>query len=385
MRTHFLMCRAIVILSVFLLIGCRNGGVRLLAPDPTVEQADFGTLPDGRKAQLFTLKNGNGMIVRLTNYGGCITEIHVPDRQGKMADVVLGFDDLDRYLKHSYCGAIVGRYANRIAGGKFTLDGKKYTLATNNGPNHLHGGRKGFDKILWQARPFQKDKTAGVELSYVSPDGEEGYPGTLTLKVVYSLNNQNELRMEYYGTTDKPTICNLSHHGYFNLGGHDSGDTLGHQLWINADRFTPVDKTLIPTGELRPVKETAFDFTRPRPIGDRLNIDVNEQLQHGGGYDINFALNDRSGQLHLAASVYEPKSGRYMELITTEPGVQFYGAQGLDGSTIGKGKTPYRKYAGFCLEAQHYPDSPNKPDFPSATLRPGETYRQTTIYRFSTL
>jgi aldose 1-epimerase len=312
-----------------------------------------------------------------------VVSIHVPDRQGKMADVVLGFDNLDNYLRNNpYCGAIVGRYANRIAKGRFPLDGVEYKLAQNDGPNSLHGGLKGFDKVAWKARELPQNQPT-LELTYLSKDGEEGYPGNLSVKVVYSLTDSNELRVDYTATTDKDTVLNLTNHSYFNLAGQGNGDILKHEITINADRFTPIDETLIPTGELRKVEGTALDFRKPSAIGGRIN-ENNEQLKFGKGYDHNYVLNRRGGRLTPAARVTEPESGRVVEVLTTQPGLQFYTGNFLDGKIHGKGGKVYGHRSAFCLETQHFPDSPNKPAFPSTALKPGQTYHETTIYKFST-
>jgi len=343
----------------------------------------FGRMPDGQQVELFTLANAHGLRAKIITYGAIVVSLEVPDRTGALADVVLGYDNLQQYLKDSpYFGAIVGRYGNRIARGRFTLDGAEYRLATNDGRNHLHGGIRGFDKVLWKGEPFKEKQAVGVRLTYLSPDGEEGYPGNLNAIVTYRLTNENELRIDYEATTDKPTIVNLTHHSYFNLAGQGSGDILSHLLQINADRFTPVDSELIPTGELRSVDGTPLDFRRPTAIGARIGAD-DQQLRNGRGYDHNFVLNSGGTSLALAATVYQPTSGRVMEVLTTEPGLQFYSGNFLDGHHVGKGGRAYHYRTGFCLEAQHFPDSPNKPHFPSVVLRPGQTYRQTTIYRFS--
>lgn len=340
----------------------------------------FGTLPTGEEVQLFALKNARGVEITITNYGGIVVSLKVPDRGGKVADVVLGFDSLDGYLTRSrYFGAIVGRYANRIGNGRFALDGVEYTLAKNNGNNHLHGGIKGFDKALWKAAA----EGNRVTLRHVSRDGEEGYPGTLSATVIYTLTDANELRIDYDATTDKATVVNLTNHSYFNLAGEGQGDILGHVVTLEADRFTPVDEGLIPTGELRNVDGTPFDFRKPAAIGARIN-DADEQLKRGRGYDHNFVLNGAIGTLRPAARVVEPKSGRVLEVLTTQPGVQFYTGNFLDGSIRGKGGRPYNQRYGFCLETQHFPDSPNKPSFPTVVLRPGDRYRTTTVFRFST-
>ena len=353
------------------------------ASQMSIKVEPYGKTLDGQEVHLYTLTNSKGLKAQVTNYGAIITSLQAPDRTGKMADVVLGHNNLQDYIKNSpYFGAIVGRYGNRIAKGRFTLDGVEYKLATNNGENHLHGGIKGFDKAVWKAEPVQESNSVGVKLTYLSKDGEEGYPGNLSCTLTYLLTNNNELKIEYLATTDKPTPVNLTHHSYFNLTGCER-DILGHELMLNADRFTPVDAGLIPTGELRPVKETVMDFTQPTAIGARINSDY-EQIKFGGGYDHNWVLSRTGKGLSLAAKVYEPSSGRVMEVLTTEPGIQFYSGNFLDGTITGTGGIIYKHRFGFCLETQHYPDSPNKPDFPSTILRPGQKYTQTTIYKFST-
>jgi len=358
----------------------------------SVTRASFGTFPDGREVSLFTLRNAKGIEVRLIDYGGIVLSILAPDRAGDFADITLGYDDLEGYLTETpYFGALIGRYGNRIARGRFTLDGAEYELATNNDPNHLHGGDIGFDKVLWSAETIESSDGVGVALAYESADGEEGYPGRLSVAVVYLLTGDDELIIEYRATTDKPTTVNLTHHTYFNLAG--AGDILGHELMIDAGRYTPVDATLIPTGELAAANGTPFDFTTPTAIGARID-DADEQLVFGGGYDHNFVLTrpddgtsvSASGELSelvLAARVVEPISGRVLEVETTEPGLQFYSGNFLDGTIQGKGGRPYEHRSGFCLETQHFPDSPNQPGFPSTILRPGEEYRTRTIYRFS--
>jgi aldose 1-epimerase len=349
----------------------------------SVEVKPFGQTPEGQKVELYTLTNSHGLKAKIMTYGAIVTSLQVPDRQGKIDDIVLGYNNLTDYLANNpYFGAIVGRYGNRIGKGKFTLDGVQYSLATNNGENHLHGGLKGFDKVLWKAEPVKQRDGVGVKLMYLSKDAEEGYPGNLNCTVTYTLTERNEVKIEYLATTDKPTVVNLTHHSYFNLTGCQR-DILGHELMLNADRFTPVDAGLIPTGELRPVKGTVMDFTRATPIGTRIDSDY-EQLKFGGGYDHNWVLNRTGPGLILAARVYEPTTGRVLEVLTTEPGIQFYSGNFLDGTITGKGGIVYKHRYGFCLETQHYPDSPNKPNFPSTVLRPGEKYETTTIYRFST-
>jgi len=346
-----------------------------------LEKTIFGKTLSGETAHLYTLTNTNGVEVKITNYGGIIVSWQAPDRAGNFGDVVLGYDSLSHYIAASpYFGCLVGRYGNRIARGKFTLNGTEYSLAVNNGPNALHGGLQGFDKVLWQAQEFITDETAGVDLSYLSRDGEEGYPGNLTVKVKYTLDNLNQLRIDYEATTDAPTVTNLTNHSYFNLAG--KGDILGHVLWLNADHFTPVDSTLIPTGEIRPLDGSPLDFRQPTAIGARINA-ADEQIKFGLGYDHNFVLNQADGSLRKIARVTEPTSGRVLDVFSTEPGVQFYSGNFLDGTNIGKGGQVYAYRNGFCLETQHYPDSPNQPDFPSTVLDLGETLRSTTIYQIS--
>ena len=350
----------------------------------TIKQDDFGKTADGQNVELYTLTNANGVEAKITTYGGIITSLKVPDSNGKLDDVVLGFDSLDSYLKgHPSFGIITGRYANRIAKGRFKLNGVEYKLPINNGPNSLHGGTKGFDKRVWNAKPLTKNNEVSLELSYLSKDGEEGYPGNLSTTVVYTLTDDNELKIDYSASTDKDTVVNLTNHSYFNLAGQGTGDILGHQLMLNADRFTPVDATMIPTGEIRSVKGTPMDFTQMTAIGEHINQDY-EQLKIGRGYDHNFVINGASGTLRQAAKVYEPTTGRVLEVLTTEPGVQLYTGNFLDGSKIGKGGKVYNQRYGFCLETQHFPDSPNKPDFPSTVLKPGDRFRSTTIFKFST-
>jgi aldose 1-epimerase len=353
--------------------GCMEAGKMSIKTEP------FGQTPDEQAVDLVTMTNPNGIEARIMTFGGIIVSMKTPDRNGKLGDVVLGFDKLDGYTReHPYFGAIIGRYGNRIGAGKFTLDGVEYKLAVNNGPNHLHGGIKGFDKVVWK---IEDAKTTGDEailrLGYLSKDGEEGYPGDLKCTVTYTLTADNELKMRYEARTDKPTVLNLTNHSYWNLAGQGTGDVLGHELVLNADRYTPVDEGLIPTGELKSVKDTPMDFTKPKAIGSRIKqVDI-------GGYDHNFVLNGQTGQMKLCAKVYEPKSGRTMEIRTTEPGVQFYTGNFLDGALTGKDGKVYQKHYAFCLETQHFPDSPNKPDFPSVVLRPGEKYDITTVHKFS--
>jgi len=346
---------------------------------PMMTRETFGKMPDGTEVDLYTLTNRSGMKVKITNYGGIIVSIETPDREGKPGDVVLGYDNLEGYLtKNPFFGCLVGRYGNRIGKARFSLSGVEYKLAANNGQNHLHGGLKGFDKQVWQAKALEAGN--GIELKYLSKDGEEGYPGNLSVTVTYTLSDDNGLRIDYLATTDKETVLNLTNHSYFNLAGE--GDILGHEMMIDADRFTPVDSELITTGELRPVAGTPLDFLKPTAIGARIDS-TDQQVVFGKGYDHNFVLNHKAGEMGLAARVYDPKSGRQLEVLTTEPGVQFYTGNFLDGTITGKGGSVYQRRSGFCLETQHFPDSPNKQQFPSPVLKPGETYRTSTIFRFS--
>jgi aldose 1-epimerase len=345
--------------------------------------ASFGRLADGTDIGLFTLSNAHGVEVRAIPYGAILVSVRVPDRRGAAGDVVLGFDDLDGYLTRSrYFGAVVGRYGNRIANGRFTLDGRSYQLATNNGRNHLHGGVKGFDKVVWQALPETDEARGRVAFAYTSRDGEESYPGTLNARVTYALTERNQLVVDYQATSDAATPINLTQHSYFNLAGEGQGDILGHVLVLDADQFLPVDETMIPTGELAPVAGTPFDFRRPTPIGARIDS-AHEQLRRGAGYDHTFVVQGAPG-LRRAAHVVEPGSGRTLEIATTEPGVQFYSGNHLSGEA-GKGGHAYPRRSGFCLETQHYPDSPNHAHFPSAVLRPGATYRSKTVFTFGVL
>lgn len=365
--------------STWMLIayGVGIGMMATAQQDPRVTQRFYEKLGEGEYVTAYTLTNSNGISATVLDYGAILTDLLVPDRGGKLADINLACANYESYVNESpYFGAIVGRYGNRIANGKFTLDNEEYTLAVNNGPNHLHGGIKGFDKVIWEAEEMVDGDSASVTFSYVSADGEEGYPGTLTCSVSYTLNNDDELFFDYTATTDKATPVNLTQHSYWNLAGHDAGTILDHELTLNASNYTPVDDTLIPTGEIASVKGTPFDFTTPETIGARIG-------QIEGGYDHNFVLDSQDGSLALAARVKDPSSGRIMEIYTTEPGVQFYTAGGMDGSFAGKDGVVYQKFGAFCLETQHYPDSPNQPTFPSCILRPGETYRHTTMHKFS--
>lgn len=343
-----------------------------------LQEQSWGTV-DGKPVKLFTLTNRKGTLVKVTNYGLIITDIQTADRHGKLGHIVLGFDNLKQYQDgHPFFGAIAGRVANRIAKGKFTLDGKEYTLAVNNGPNHLHGGKKGFDKQVWDAKPsIAKEHEQGIEFHYLSKDGEEGYPGNLDVTVIYTLTDDDELRMEYRAKTDKATPINLTNHSYFNLAG--SGDTLGTEMLIHADRYTPTDNGLIPTGELAPVKGTPLDFTKAKTMGR----DIDAMRKFPGGYDHNFVLNRTGKKLDLAARAHEPVSGRVLEVLTTEPGVQLYNGIHLDGKLIGHDGVTYVKYGGFCLETQHFPDAINQPGFPSVVLKPGDTYQTTTVFKFA--
>jgi aldose 1-epimerase len=347
---------------------------------PKMTREPFGQTPDGTPVDMFTLHNAQGMTMRIITYGGIVTSLTAPDRAGQFSDIVLGYDSLASYVRSSpYFGALIGRYGNRIAKGRFTLNGIEHVLAANDGANHLHGGVKGFDKVVWKAEPL--DDRALV-LSYVSKDGEEGYPGTLYAKVTYTLTDSNEVRIDYSATADMATVVNLTHHSYFNLAGAGKGDILNHDLTVQADQITPIDAGLIPTGELRNVAGTAFDFRTGGRIGAHIGDD-DEQLRFAGGYDHNFVLNKMDNSLTPVARVTEPTSGRIMEILTTEPGLQFYSGNFLNGTTVGKGGVAYQFRFGFCLETQHFPDSPNKPQFPSTVLEPGKTYASTTIYRFS--
>jgi aldose 1-epimerase len=341
----------------------------------------FGQTKDGESIEIFSLRNANGMEAAIITYGGIVQALRIPSQGGGPVDVVLGFDDLDGYLKDSpYFGAIVGRYGNRIGNARFVLDGVEYKVPANDGPNCLHGGLRGFDKRVWTPKDASGGAGQALQLTYLSKDGEEGFPGNLTATVTYTLSDRNELRIEYHATTDKPTVLNLTNHSYFNLGGQGEGDILGHEVTIEADRITPVDSTLIPTGQLEPVAGTPFDFRQPHAIGERIGAD-NEQLKFGKGYDHNFVLN-ASGAMGLAARVRDPKSGRSMEVSTDQPGLQFYTGNFLDGHIHGKGGKVYPHRGAFCMETQHFPDSPNKPQFPSTVLRPGQDYKTTTAFRF---
>ena len=376
--------RMVLLLLLFLTIPfCPDSGVASSTGGALmVKKEAFGTMPDGKAVELYTLTNTHGIAVQVMTYGGIIVSLKTPDKSGHSADITLGFDTLADYLaKNPFFGALVGRYGNRIGNARFTIDGKEYSLAKNDGPNSLHGGLKGFDKVLWQAESFQKSGEVGVILKHTSPDGDEDFPGTLHVTVTYTLNDKSEFSLDYHATTDKATPVNLTNHTYFNLGGEGSGSILGEELMLNADHFTPVDKNLIPLGQIASVKGTPLDFTKPTAIGARIN-DKYEQLALGMGYDHNFVINRTGPGLVLAARVYDPKTGRVLEVDTTEPGVQLYTANHLN-NLRGRNGHIYNARDAFCLETQHYPDSPNHPSFPSTELKPGQTYKTTTVYRFS--
>jgi aldose 1-epimerase len=371
----------IVILSGVILIlitSCKSESKMKYTP---LDKSKFETTLNGKKVDLFNLENKNGLMAQITNYGGRIAALWVPDKDGNFRDIVTGYDSIDGFINNTnYFNGIIGRYGNRIAKGKFTLNGKEYTLAINNPPNALHGGLVGFDHVVWNVEKNTKDS---LVLTYVSPDGEEGFPGNLSVRVTYSLNDSNEFRIDYHAVTDAPTVINLTNHAYFNLAGHGNGDILGHILTINADKFTPVDSTLIPTGVIEDVTGTPFDFRTPTAIGDRINSD-DQQIKFGMGYDHNWVLNKTGNEMSLAARVEEPVSGRIMEIYTKEPGIQFYTGNFLDGTITGKDSTIYNYRQAFCLETQHFPDSPNHENFPSTVLNPGEIYQTSTIHKFLT-
>ncbi|HYT94568.1 MAG TPA: aldose epimerase family protein [Gemmataceae bacterium] len=367
----------LAILGMLVEAGAGTKGKKMKAG---IQKQAFGKTAEGPAVDLYTLTNANGMMTKITNYGGIVTELHTADRNGKIENVVLGFDNLKDYLvRHPYFGAIIGRVGNRIAKASFTLDGKEYKLAANNGPNTLHGGEKGFDRVVWKAEPSENADGVALKLSYLSPDGEEGFPGNLTTTVVYTITNRNELKIEYTATTDKATPVNLTQHNYFNLATPKAGTVLDHELMIAADSYTPTDNALIPTGEIKPVKDTPLDFNTPMTLGARI-----EQVKGDpGGYDHNYVIRGGGKGLVLAARVYEPKTGRAMEVHTTEPAIQLYTGNFLNGKEKGLDGVVYRKHYGFCLETQHYPDAVHHANFPSIILRPGKTYTQTTVYRFS--
>jgi len=369
-----------------LLVSCLTLPIASAAGAEATRMA-FGKLEDGTGIEAIELSNDHGVSARVITLGATLQSLSVPDRDGRSDDIVLGYSTAKEYLAEpQYFGATVGRYANRIAAGRFTLDGKQYVLPTNDGENHLHGGPRGLDKVVWKVKPVSSGSPASVTLSYVSPDGDGGYPGTLDITVVYSLNDNNELAIEYRATTDKPTIVNITNHAYFNLAGEaGDSDVMDHRLMLFADQYTPVNATLIPTGELRKVAGTAFDFRKAHAIGDRIRDGSDEQIRFGRGYDHNFVVNGSAGALRPGVRVEDPQSGRVMEVLTTAPGVQFYSGNFLDGTTVGKSGRVYRQGDAFCLEPQVFPDSPNKPDFPSARLDPGETYVNRMVFRFSTV
>ena len=374
----------IILATVGLAATCLTGCTSVTNTSGTITKADFGKTPGGQAVEIYTLRNAKGAEARITTYGGIVQSLKLPDRSGKLDDIVLGYDDLADYIKETpYFGALIGRYGNRIGGAKFNLEGKTYTLAGNNNGNSLHGGVKGFDKVVWRAAEAEVGEHGPeLELTYLSPDGEEGFPGNLNVKAEYTLTDDNELKVEFTAKTDKPTVVNLTHHSYFNLRGQGNGDILGHVVQINADQTTPVDKGLIPTGAFADVTGTPFDFRKPTTIGARIN-DPDTVLQYGPGYDHNWVVNKPLGKYGLQARVVEPTSGRVMEVWSDEPGLQFYAGNFLDGSIKGKGGVAYQHRTGFCMEPQHYPDSPNHPTFPSVLLKPGQVYRNTIIYRFS--
>jgi aldose 1-epimerase len=377
-------CLAVLLAAATLAAGCNRGesSAPVQTPKPKLMQSPFDRTPDGQVVDLITLRNSKGIEMTVLTYGGIIMSLRTPDATGALDDIVLGFDDLKSYVEKSpYFGTLIGRYGNRIAKGKFSIDGTVYTLATNNGVNHLHGGTKGWDKAVWGFEPFQNAKGVGVVLTHTSKDGDEGYPGTVKAKVTYTLTDENQLIVDYEATTDKATTINLTQHSYFNLAGAKANDILGHELMLNAAQYTPVDDTLIPTGQIAPVEGTPFDFRTSTKIGARIG-QTNEQLTRGKGYDHNWVLTRTAAGLSEAARVVEPLTGRTMTIATTEPGIQFYSGNFLDGTLTGKGGRVYPQRAGFCLETQHYPDSPNQPNFPSTILRPGQTYSTQTVFTF---
>jgi len=379
----------IVLVSILLLASCKPKTEQAVATEPdsaqmvTINESPFGNLPDGTAVTLYTFRNAHGTEMKVINYGGYITSLKTKDRSGVIEDVVLGYDSLSGYLKApSFFGCIVGRYGNRIAKGQFTLDGKTYTLVKNNDQNHLHGGTKGFDKVMWNGTTSTSADGASLKLTYLSKDMEEGYPGNLQVAVTYTLTNDDEVKIDYEATTDKKTVLNLTNHSYFNLSGNTKRNILDHKLSLAASKFLPVDKTLIPTGELKDVKGTPFDFTKPEVVGKRINDD-HPQIKAGIGYDHCWVFDKEKGALALGATLYDSISGRYMEMFTTEPGTQFYSGNFLNGKVTGKFNTVYEQRYGLCLETQHFPDSPNRPEFPTVVLNPGEVYKTTTIYKFS--
>lgn len=377
-KTKFQLILCVLALTLFLSTGL------IKAQGLSIEKSKYGTLSTGQDVHLFVLKNSKGMQVGILDYGGIITKIQAPDRKGQFQDVVLGFENLSDYeSRNPYFGALVGRYANRIAEGKFSLDGEEFKLVQNNGKNHIHGGTKGFDKVIWDAKPIEDSDRVSLELTYTSKDMEEGYPGNLDCVVTYSLNQNNELQVTYRATTDRKTIVNLTQHSYFNLSGDFAKPILDHELMILADEFVPVDEILIPTGEYAPVANTPFDFNSPKKIGQDIE-DSHEQIQIGNGYDHSWVLRDYDSKIRLVSSIYHPETGRVLEIFTTEPGMQLYTGNFLDGTLPAKDGGTYARRTGFCLETQHHPDSPNQPEFPSVTLEAGQTYRSETLFKFST-
>ena len=376
----------LIFFSIFINVSCNlSNSKKQSSKMTTISKKYFGKTKNGQDVFLFTMQNKLGMEISIMTYGGIIISWTAPDKKGNYRDIVLGYNTLTEYEAETpYFGALIGRYGNRIAKGKFTIDGQEYSLAINNGENHLHGGLKGFDKVVWDAKTIVHDSTASLELSYLSKDMEEGYPGKLATKVTYTLNNENELSVSYEATTDKPTIVNLTQHSYFNLTGDFNQDILDHEIVINADSFLPVDNTLIPTGEFRDVKETPFDFKTPKAVGKHINNE-NTQLENGFGYDHCWVLNDQDKGLRFVASAYEPVSGRLLEVYSDEPGVQFYSGNFLDGTLPNKSNGTYKYRTGFCLETQHYPDSPNQKNFPSVRLNPGELYESKTNFKFTVI
>lgn len=378
----------ITVASLGLSAACFSGCSTMKTSNGTITKADFGITPDGKPVEIYTLKNDAGAEARIMTYGGIVQSLKMPDKNGTLADVVLGFDTLDGYTSASYLkgcpyfGALIGRYGNRIGGAKFTLQGQTYTLATNNNGNMLHGGWKGFDKVVWTARPMPTTHGPALILTYFSKDGEEGFPGNLEVTAIYTLTDKNALKLEFTAKTDKPTVVNLTHHSYFNLGGQGNGDILGHLVYINANLTTPVDAGLITTGAFADVTGTPFDFRTPTAIGAHIN-DTNTVLQYGPGYDHNWVINNPPGQLGLQARVKDPASGRVMEVWSDQPGLQFYAGNFLDGSLTGKDGKVYQRRSAFCMEPQHFPDSPNHANFPSVELKPGQVYHNTIIYKFS--
>ena len=352
----------------------------------SVTKIEFGQTKDGQKVYLYTLTNTNKLVAKITNYGAILTELHLPDNKGKLEDVVLGFDKLEDYFaaKRYYFGAVVGRVANRIEDAQFTLDGQQYNLNANAPPHHIHGGNKGFDKVVWEAEPINSVRGPALKLTYLSVDGEEGYPGNLAVTVIYTLTNKNELKLEMTATSDKPTPVNLVNHSYWNLAGHGSGNILGQYLTINADRYTPSNEKRIPTGEIKSVRDTPYDFTQSRLIGEGINqLRKTLKQNYRGGYDLNYVLNGEWEKMKLAATLYEPRSGRMMKLYTNQPGMQFYSGNIRKREIEGKGGVVYKNHQGLCLETQHFPNSVNQPSFPSTILRPGQTYRHIMIHKFS--